>query len=237
MFVLKCHLVAEIACNHDGDFGKAIRMVRESRLAGAHWVKVQYYRLETLGVTDPYLVRRLQECAFSLIEIRGLKEVAESEGLDFICTAMGDVETLMDYVRFVEPRLLKVREADGRKGDFVRAAVDTGVPGLISFDPTKGHWRVPTESWRSLYCLPRYPPSEDDLDFFHLKHFDGFSSHFPNLRIPSWAWAFAKATGKEEFWLEIHVREDKDNDCLDYSVSLSLSDFGRVASLVNEDTA
>ena len=210
-------------------------MIHESRLCGVDWVKLQYYRFESLGVTDPYLARRLQDCRFSLIEIKGLKEVADSEGVDFLCTAMGDVETLMDYVRFVEPRMLKVREADGRKQDFVDAAVRTGIPCLVSVDPLKGPFKVPARNWRTMFCIPKYPPSHEDFVGFDASEFDGFSSHYPDPKYPVAAWNRAKEAGKHEFYLECHVREDRDNDCLDYPVSLTMTELGRVADVVHEN--
>lgn len=41
-------VIAEIGVNHDGDIGKAVRMIREAAAAGADYVKFQTFRAESL---------------------------------------------------------------------------------------------------------------------------------------------------------------------------------------------
>ena len=88
-----CFVIAEIAINHDGSFGNAIRLIEEAKQAKAHAVKFQLHisdqeRLKDMP-TPPYFKYEnrneyFNRTSFSLTEWNTLKKVAHDSGLYLI---------------------------------------------------------------------------------------------------------------------------------------------------------
>ena len=89
-------VIPEIGINHEGDLGKAKRMVDDAAQAGAECVKFQCHVLEDEMVgsardvipanADESIWQIMERCALSAGEQREIKAYAEDKGLMYICT-------------------------------------------------------------------------------------------------------------------------------------------------------
>lgn len=89
-------VIAEIGINHEGDIGKALRMVDDAIRAGCECVKIQSHIIEDEmsgeaqsaipGNADVSIWEIMKRCALSEAEELRIKKYAESKGLIFLST-------------------------------------------------------------------------------------------------------------------------------------------------------
>lgn len=87
-------VVAEIGINHEGDLGKALRMVDDAYKAGAECVKFQSHVIEdemipndiVPGNAKESIWEMMKRCALQAEEEQQLKQCVESKGMIYLCT-------------------------------------------------------------------------------------------------------------------------------------------------------
>lgn len=87
-------VIAEIGINHDGDFDKALRMIKDAANAGCECVKFQSHVIDDEMIPNGVVPANAKEsiwnimarCAFSEVQEARLKKFAESRGLIFLST-------------------------------------------------------------------------------------------------------------------------------------------------------
>lgn len=218
-------VIAEIGVNPHGSVERAKFMIDDAKQAGATFVKFQYFKVDDFLPLPDARLKTLLECEFALDELRTLKDYAEGKGLGWFATPMKNIERIDEYMT-LKPQIIKVREADSRDEKFVEHALSYHIPTIISVDPTKGPYTRPDGTWL-MYVNPHYPPRPQDFEVSALKHFDGFSNHFPDTLTPKLAVGSAWLWKKHFFWLELHLKNK--NEDVDAPVSLDKAQFKEVA--------
>ena len=223
-------VVAEIGVNWDGDFELAKEMIKNAKEAGCNAVKFQAYQEEL--VKDHPEKSRLVKSAISKKNVESINEIAKSVGIEWFCTPM-----YLDAVDFLEPyvKRFKIREIDSRillqnkSSELFDKIYKTNKEIIISSESSPKdckYFSDPRVQW--LYCVPKYPCSLADLDFSHLKDFDGYSNHCPFIIAP-----LASAINGAKT-IEVHITSDKTKSFIDNNVSFDYLELKNLVDLIHQ---
>jgi len=136
------YIVAEIGLNHDGDYGRACRLIWEAAKAGANAVKFQYVKADRLVARSapPYFHQAgapaetqheffRRSDALDRHDYECLKEECYLAGVDFLCTVF-DVES----IHWIAPLVpaFKVASADITNIPLLKAVASYKKPVYLS---------------------------------------------------------------------------------------------------------
>jgi sialic acid synthase SpsE len=170
------YLISELHGQYSGDLNVAEQMILQSKMFGAHAVKVQLY--------DPMRLnnnQRHQYLSLSFDDLKRLKEYADSLRIDFFASFF-DQERLEWCLKLDLPVLKIASLALHRYPELCKEAVATGKRTLISLGMYD--WQsqgVPFEARNVeyLYCVAKYPATLEDVEMpdFEASFFAGYSDH------------------------------------------------------------
>ncbi len=136
-----CYIIAEVSCNHDGNFAEARRIVEAAAQAGVDAVKLQTYKPETM--TRDFQTRpkgtmwesldlyKLYQKAHTPWEWHGeLKKIANDLGLHFFSTPFD--ETAVDQLMDLGVPVMKVASFEVVDTKLIEKIAKTGLPVMIS---------------------------------------------------------------------------------------------------------
>ena len=223
-------VVAEIGVNWDGDFELAKEMIKKAKEAGCDAVKFQAYQEEI--VKDHPEKTRLVKSAISKNNVETINEIAQSIGIEWFCTPM-----YLEAVDFLEPfvKRFKIREMDSRillqnkSSELFDKIYKTNKEIIISSESSPKdckYYSDPRVKW--LYCVPKYPCSLADLDFSHIKDFNGYSNHCPFIIAP-----LASAINGAKI-IEVHITSDKTKPFIDNNVSFDYLELKNLIDLIHQ---
>jgi len=223
-------VVAEIGVNWDGDFELAKEMIKKAKEAGCDAVKFQAYQEEI--VKDHPEKTRLVKSAISKNNVETINEIAQSIGIEWFCTPM-----YLEAVDFLEPfvKRFKIREMDSRillqnkSSELFDKIYKTNKEIIISSESSPKdckYYSDPRVKW--LYCVPKYPCSLADLDFSHIKDFNGYSNHCPFIIAP-----LASAINGAKI-IEVHITSDKIKPFIDNNVSFDYLELKNLIDLIHQ---
>jgi sialic acid synthase SpsE len=136
-----CYIIAELSCNHNGDFDEAIKIIKAAKCAGADAVKLQTYTADTMtrdftkmpkGTMwedmDLHSLYKKAQTPWDWHE--KLKKVADSEGLHIFSSPFD--ETAVDYLVEQNVPVLKLASFEVVDIKLVRKMASTGLPIIMS---------------------------------------------------------------------------------------------------------
>jgi sialic acid synthase SpsE len=212
------YIIAEAGSCHEGDLGRAMRLIAVAERAGADAVKFQYW-------SSPHAMRRrrhvVQKGAYQSGSVQRawlpiLQTLAHQLCvLDFLCTAYlpEDIATVAPYVDAFKVSSFEATPA------FIALHTRYGKPVYASTGlgktPPRSHPNV-----MALHCVSAYPCPPQDANLRVLQRgktrYAGYSDHTRNVLTG------AVAVGAGARILEVHFRlADTSPTCPDYCVSLS----------------
>ncbi len=170
------YLISELHNQYAGDIGTAEQMILQSKLAGAHAVKVQLYDSQQLYGTDE---RAYLSLTFD--ETKRLAEYARTMRIDLFASFFD--ERRLEWCLELDMPILKVASITvERDPALCERAIATGKRVFMSLG--KWDWRSRGVPYRApnveyLYCVAKYPAFLEDLDMpdFHTSDLVGFSDH------------------------------------------------------------
>lgn len=170
------YLIAELHNQYGGDLHTAEQMMLQSKLAGAHAVKVQLFDAMSL-----YGAPERQYLSLAFDEVRRLHEYAKLLRIDFFASFFD--EERLEWCLELDMPILKVASITvERFPELCERAIATGKRVLMSLG--KWDWKgrgAPFEApnVEYLYCVAKYPALLEDLEMpdFHSSFFVGFSDH------------------------------------------------------------
>lgn len=191
-------VIAEIGGNHEGDFEKAKRMVREAAKSGADAVKFQILRAEYLvsdkvkvkaysGISHRQQLERFKSREFSLEQYRELKELADECSVEFMASVFD--EELVDMIDDLVPAY-KIASGDmtykslllHMKKKKKPLIVSTGAANLAEIRRLV-KW-VGKKNLIILHCICAYPAPYDETNLLSIPYLRhqlkipvGFSDH------------------------------------------------------------
>ena len=170
------YIVSEIHGQYSGDLNMAEQMILQSKMYGAHAVKVQLYDPMKLNKNS-----RHQYLSLSFDQLRALKDYAEMVRIEFFASFF-DEERLEWCLRLDLPVLKIGSLAVERFPKLCQAAVATGKRTIVSLG--KYNWQgqpLPFEApnVEYLYCIAKYPATLEDINMpdFRQSLFSGYSDH------------------------------------------------------------
>jgi sialic acid synthase SpsE len=202
------YFIAEIGVNHEGSLEKAIGMVRSASDAGAHAVKFQTYKADTLAsknspaywdqtkepTSSQYKLFQKYD-GFGRKEYETIKNVCDECGIDFMSTPF-DIQCLNWLMPMMS--IVKIASADLTNDLLLEAVASYGKPVILSvgastneeiYDAIKVLKKSGCHDISLLHCMLLYPTSLDDAhlsriielreEFFSEGIKIGYSDHVP----------------------------------------------------------
>jgi len=231
-----CRTVAEVSNAHNGSFNRAIRIIDAAKEAGADFIKFQCYTPDELVAlrgdgpapepwgSQGWTMGALYEKARTPLEwfselfaharaigivpfssVFGLKSLAALEAID--CPAY------------------KIAALDNVHLSLVANARASGKPVIVSV--RKNEWAVDGVS--RLLCPPGYPQTVEAVDLpddFAASGYLGYSYHGTKALFPR------EAVVRGAKLIEVHFQMDDEPSELESSVSLTASQFARMADSI-----
>ena len=243
-------LIAEIGTAHQGDLGRAEKLIRRAGSAGADCLKFQVVLAREILHPDTGLVE-LPGGATPLYDVfksleredtfySDLKSMTESEGLEFLATPFGMESAAL--LKELSPKRVKIASPEVNHIPLLRNVASWGVPVLLSSgvsllgDLEEALNILGRESTTILHCVTSYPAPEEEYNLNLLPHLAGLlgvpvgvSDHtLDPLLIPSLAFIKAAVV------LEKHFTLDRNDPGLDDPIALDPGDFRKMRDFLDK---
>jgi len=176
------YIIAEAGVNHEGDMGLARRLIDEAKEGGAHAIKFQTYKAETIASKDSPsywdLSKEPTNSQYQLFkkydrfwkgEYEELKEYCDSVGIEFMSTPF-DVESA-DFLNEMMD-VFKISSSDMNNKPFIDHICGYGKPIILSTGASY-MWEVEQSvSWIEshgnpvalLHCILNYPTADENAN-------------------------------------------------------------------------
>lgn len=172
-------VIAEIGINHEGDMGKACRMIEDARAAGAECVKFQCHVVEdemvpaakhvVPGHTKESIWDIMERCAFSEQEEGELKAYAEGLGMIYLCTPFS--RAAADRLEALGLAAYKIGSGECNNYPLVEhiasfgkpIILSTGMNDIASIAPSVEILRAHRTPFALMHCTSMYPTPYDKV--------------------------------------------------------------------------
>lgn len=135
------YVIAEVSCNHEGDFSEARKIIEEAAKAGADAVKIQTYTADTISrnfktrpkgtIWENLDLYKLYQKAHTPWEwSKDLKKVADDNGLDFFSSPFD--ETAVNFLVDLGVNVLKIASFEVVDTKLIEHMSKTGLPIIMS---------------------------------------------------------------------------------------------------------
>ena len=168
-------IISEIHPQHHGSMDEIKRMIIQSKIGGADYVKVQLYDSQTLFNDNE---RKYLE--ISKKELKEISDYGKNIGIN-ICASVFDLERV-DWCEELNFEIYKIasRSVDDKK--LCEKIISLKKPVIFSlgmYDFKKKDVPYKNENIKYLYCVSKYPTPLQDIDMpdFDNSFFSGFSDH------------------------------------------------------------
>lgn len=232
-------IIAEAGINHNGDFGKAIELIKVAHESKADFVKfhVAYSgrisdkdKFNTLwreqhGKDEPFsdFVKRIE---FSQIQFKKLFDFSTELGIGFMVTPydLPALEQMLD----LGIKNIKLASCDLIKDEYIKLAtkkanllvLSTGMASESEIQHALD--LVAPQKTYVLHCISEYPAPVDHSNLKYIEHIAktyrikaGFSDHTDDIIIP------LLAVAKGAVMVEKHFMLENDPLCPDFKVSVT----------------
>jgi len=192
------YIIAEAGVNHEGDMELAKRLIDEAAEGGAHAIKFQTYKAETIASKDSPAywdtTKEPTESQFKLFqkydkfwkgEYEQLKEYCDQAGIEFMSTPF-DVESakFLDDIMDV----FKISSSDITNKPFIEYLCNFGKPIILSTGASYLHEIQQAVEWIDakqtsvalLHCILNYPTDDENA---HLGMINDLQRKFPDKLI------------------------------------------------------
>jgi len=123
-------IIAEIGVNHEGDFDKAVELIKKAKHAGADFVKFQSYTPDFYTSQDnKERFERVSKFALGEKDFKKLHDISKAVGISFLSTPLTH-----DWVEKLNPycEAFKIASGDITFKNVIQKAAQTGKPMLMS---------------------------------------------------------------------------------------------------------
>ena len=232
-------IIAEAGINHNGDFGKAIELIKAAHESKADFIKFHATCADRIsdknkfnalwrdqhGMDEPFsaFVKRVE---FSAGQFKKLLDFSIELGIEFMVTPY-DLPTL-EQMLDLGIKNIKLASCDLIKDEYVKIA--TKKAKLLVLSTGMASEReiqhainlVAPQKTYVLHCISEYPAPVGHSNLKYIEHLAktyqikaGFSDHTDDIIIP------LLAVAKGAVMVEKHLMLENDNNCPDYKVSVT----------------
>ena len=238
-------VIAEIGINHEGDLGKALRMVDDAAAAGCECVKFQSHVVDDEMIPNDVVPGNASEsiwdmmvrCALTEDEERELKDYVDARGLIYLCTPFSRAAAL----RLEDMGVVAYKIGSGECNNYPLmeqiaafgkpVVLSTGMNDVGSIAPAVKILRAAGVPYALLHCTSMYPTPYDQVRLGALAELGrafpdavlGLSDHSRGIATCLGAVALGASL------LEKHFTSDKTWPGADIPISI---DPGELADLV-----
>jgi len=189
------YIIAEAGVNHEGDMKLAKRLINEAKEGGAHAIKFQTYKAETIAsknspsywdlnqepTTSQYELFKKYD-KFWKKEFEELKNYCDKAGIEFLSTPF-DIESAKFLSELMD--VFKISSSDITNKPFIEYICDFGKPIILSTGASCLNEIKEAVSWIEtkgnqvalLHCVLNYPTKDTDANLGMIK---GLYKAFPN---------------------------------------------------------
>ena len=225
------YIIAEAGVNHEGDMGLARRLIDEAKEGGAHAIKFQTYKAETIASKDSPsywdLSKEPTNSQYKLFkkydsfwkgEYEELKSYCDSVGIEFMSTPF-DVESA-DFLNEMMD-VFKISSSDMNNKPFIDHICGYGKPIILSTGASY-MWEVEQSvSWIEahgnpvalLHCILNYPTADENANLVMItslrEKFQGKIIGYSDHTLPKAMKTLEVATLLGARILEKHFTHDK----------------------------
>lgn len=245
------YLVAEMSCNHGGDFPRALTIIRKAKQAGADAVKIQVFDPVKLAVArggiekpvgpGPWEGRTLgslyQEAQTPIGWLPDLFGYARDIGITMFASVFD--EDAVDLLEQFDCPAYKVSSFELRNAALIRKAASTGKPLILSTGMAEPHdisaaiQAASGTEFALLHCVSAYPCPIEKANLWRIERMRriygcpiGWSDH----TIGSEAAIAATALGASI--IEKHMTLDRNDGGLDATFSMGPHEFSDMVDSV-----
>ena len=193
--IVKPYMIAEVGVNHEGSMATAKRLVDEAKEGGAHAVKFQSYKAETLASkhSPAYwdTTKEPTESQFELFkkhdsfwkdEMQELKNYCDKVGIEFMSTPF-DVESAEFLNEMMD--VFKISSSDITNKPFIEYICSFGKPIILSTGASDLEEVYDAVNWIKpfnvplalLHCVLNYPTPDENANLGMIK---GLIKEFPD---------------------------------------------------------
>src|SRR3990167_9659001 len=247
-FNLEFKIIAEIGCNHEGNFEKAVELTHLAADAGADIVKYQSYTPKRyISADNLERLNRVTQFALSKENYHHLFEIAKQRGISFMSTPVTE-----DWVEFLDPLCcaFKIASGDITFRPVIKAAVKTGKYIVLSTGASTLEEIDRAVSWIQeeiepsqledrlalKHCVSAYPAPIEEANILSipfLKERYGINVGYSNHVIGMSACLSAVALGAS--LIEVHFTDQKEGRTFrDHSLSFTADDLKTFINTANE---
>lgn len=251
----RAYIIAEIGINHDGNFPKACKLVREAKKSGADAVKFQVFKPETLAghltikssdqkknLKNLSLKNFWKKMSLNFSQLKKLKSITKKNKMDFICSVF-DIESL-NLLKKIGVDAFKIASSDLTNHYLISKVYKTKKPLIISTgmanenEIKKLFTIVNKKKIFLLHCVSKYPCEKK---FANLKRINslkkkfnisvGYSDHTKGIN------ACIEAINLGTIIIEKHFTLNSNNDFGDHKFSADpkilkfLTDYNKFRNL------
>jgi len=192
------YIIAEAGVNHEGDMDLARRLIDDAAEGGAHTIKFQTYKAETIASKDSPaywdITKEPTDSQFKLFqkydkfwkrEYEQLKVYCGQAGIEFMSTPF-DVESANFLNDMMD--VFKISSSDITNKPFIEYLCDFGKPIILSTGASYMHEIQQSVEWIDakkvsvalLHCILNYPTDDENA---HLGMIKDLQRKFPNKLV------------------------------------------------------
>lgn len=237
------YIIAEIGVNHGGVFANAKHLIDMAKQCGADAVKFQLFDAEKLEPPGP---RRDMLKALELWPLQHgyLKEYAEQQGLEYICTPF-DVDSMIFLALDLGVKRIKISSGMLMNKELMLQAGQLYMPIIVSTgmatmrDIDLARTPIAEENLTLLHCTSAYPTPLNRCNILCIPRMQmafpgvqiGFSDHSLSTVIPAAAVALGATV------IEKHLTADRGQPGPDHKASLLPQEFSEMVNNIYEVNA
>ncbi len=225
-------VIAEAGINHGGNLKKALKLVDEAKIAGAHAIKFQTYKTEKRVSKNSPIFKILKKCELKFEDFRKIKKYCDKKKIEFFSTPF-DKDSVI-FLNKLGVKLFKVASFDISNFELIEeisktkkpVIVSTGMATLFEINKVYRYFKRKKIKISLLHCISSYPLKEEESRLSNIKFLNkkfnceiGLSDHTNDIQTSLIAYTLGVRT------FEKHFRIEKDKSCVDYPVSLDKRQF------------
>ena len=237
---LKSFIVAEIASNWEGNFTKARKLIKESKLAGANAVKFQIWRANDLYDRTHPNWKFIKKSEITFQKLKKLKKISDEIGIELFCSAF--YPEAIDILEKLKVKRYKIASRtcllkDPFSLETLKAKSDTKKPVIISMGMggnKKKIEKIFSKNQKTFcYCISEYPTNINKINWKVAVKFDGFSDHTLGITAPLIFATLKKQKNSRNIIIEKHVKL-KNSQGPDASSSIDTMELSLMIKTIRE---
>ena len=210
---MKSFIIAEIASNWEGNFTKARKLIKESKLAGANAVKFQIWRANDLYDRTHPNWKFIKKSEITFQKLKKLTKISDEIGIELFCSAF--YPEAIDILEKLKVKRYKIASRtcllkDPFSLETLKAKSDTKKPVIISMGMggnKKKIEKIFSKNQKTFcYCISEYPTSIKKINWKDAMKFDGFSDHTLGITATLIFAILKKQQNSKNIIIEKHVK-------------------------------